>query len=75
MIGDSGIDLMAAKAASVPMVMVSFGYAGQAVPGATPEVVIDHFDELHASLISLCAKRCGIPLRRATRLNPAKYQS
>ena len=53
MIGDSGIDLMTAKAASVPMVMVSFGYAGQAVPEATPEVVIDHFDELHASLISL----------------------
>jgi phosphoglycolate phosphatase len=53
MIGDSGIDLMAAKAASVPMVMVSFGYASEAVPGATPEAVIDHFDELHASLISL----------------------
>ena len=52
MVGDSSIDLMAAKAASVPMVMVSFGYAGEAVPGITPEAVIGHFDELHGSLIS-----------------------
>jgi len=53
MIGDSSIDLLAAKAAAVPMVMVSFGYAGEAIPGTTPEAVIDHFDELHARLISL----------------------
>ncbi len=53
MVGDSSVDLMAAKAASVPMVMVSFGYAGEAVSGTTPEAVIDHFDELHESLISL----------------------
>jgi phosphoglycolate phosphatase len=53
MVGDSGVDLMTAKAASVPMVMVSFGYASEPVPGASPAAVIDHFDALHASLLSL----------------------
>jgi phosphoglycolate phosphatase len=53
MVGDSSVDLMAAKAASVPMVLVSFGYAGEATPGVSPEAVIDHFDALHASLVSL----------------------
>jgi phosphoglycolate phosphatase len=52
MVGDSGVDVRAAKAASVPVVLVSFGYAGPA-PSTAPEAVIDHFDELHASLAAL----------------------
>lgn len=53
MIGDSDVDVRTAKAASVPMVLVSFGYAGDPLSGAPPEAVIDHFDELHATLSAL----------------------
>ena len=53
MVGDSDVDVRTAKAASVPVVLVSFGYAGPPVSVAPPEAVIDHFDELHGSLASL----------------------
>ena len=53
MVGDSDVDVMTAKAASVPVVLVSFGYAGAPLSGAPPEAVIDHFDKLHGSLASL----------------------
>jgi phosphoglycolate phosphatase len=46
MIGDSEVDLRTAKAAGVPIVLVSFGYATTALHGLSPEAVIDHFDEL-----------------------------
>jgi phosphoglycolate phosphatase len=52
MIGDSDIDVRAAKAAKVPVVLVSFGYCGPP-PSLTPELVIDHFDQLDASLSAL----------------------
>jgi phosphoglycolate phosphatase len=53
MVGDSDVDVRTAKAASVPVVLVSFGYAGPPPSGAPPEAVIDHFDKLHGSLASL----------------------
>jgi phosphoglycolate phosphatase len=46
MVGDSDFDLLAAKAASVPIVLVSFGYAPGAPEALLPDAVIDHFDEL-----------------------------
>jgi phosphoglycolate phosphatase len=55
MIGDSDIDVRTAKAASVPVVLVSFGYAANKVEGQAPEAVIDHFDELYARLSALLA--------------------
>jgi phosphoglycolate phosphatase len=54
MIGDTDIDVRAAKAASVPVVLVSFGYCGPP-PSLPPESVIDHFDQLHPSLSALLA--------------------
>ena len=62
MVGDSDVDVRAAKAASVPIVLVSFGYAGETLAGSPPEAVIDHFDELHASLTALLG---GSGTRRA----------
>ena len=53
MVGDSDVDVRTAKAASVPIVLVSFGYAGPPVSGAPPEAVIDYFHKLHGSLASL----------------------
>ena len=53
MVGDSDIDLRTAKAASVPAILVSFGYAASPLEGFAPEAVIDHFDELEARAASL----------------------
>jgi len=46
MVGDSDIDILTAKAASVPVILVSFGYADVPLDHLAPEAVIDHFDEL-----------------------------
>ncbi len=54
MIGDSDVDVRTAKAAKVPVVLVSFGYCGPP-PSLPPESVIDHFDQLDASLAALLA--------------------
>jgi phosphoglycolate phosphatase len=53
MIGDSEVDIRTAKAASVPIVLVSFGYAGSPLEGFAPEARIDHFDELEERAASL----------------------
>ncbi len=48
MVGDSDIDILTAKAASVPVILVSFGYATAPLDHLAPEAVIDHFDQLEA---------------------------
>ena len=48
MVGDSEVDLRTARAASVPAILVSFGYAASPLDGVAPAAVIDHFDELEA---------------------------
>jgi phosphoglycolate phosphatase len=53
MVGDSEVDILAAKGAYVPVVMVSFGYAPAPLAGAQPDAVIDHFDELAPMVSSL----------------------
>ena len=53
MVGDSEVDLRTAKAAGVPVILVSFGYAAAPIDGFAPEAVIDHFDELQGRAASL----------------------
>jgi len=53
MVGDSEIDLRTARAASVPAIIVSFGYAASPLDGFAPEAVIDHFDELEPRAAAL----------------------
>jgi phosphoglycolate phosphatase len=50
MVGDSDVDLRTAKEASVPAILVSFGYAPRALDAFAPHAVIDHFDELGPSI-------------------------
>jgi phosphoglycolate phosphatase len=50
MVGDSDVDLRTAKDASVPAILVSFGYAPSALDAFAPHAVIDHFDELVPSI-------------------------
>src|SRR4029079_12301887 len=60
MVGDSEVDLMTAKSAKVPIVLVSFGYARSPLSSSEPEAVIDHFDEL-APVVRRLLARHGAP--------------
>jgi phosphoglycolate phosphatase len=53
MVGDSEVDLRTARAASVPAILVSFGYAASPLDGFAPAAMIDHFDELEARAAAL----------------------
>jgi phosphoglycolate phosphatase len=53
MVGDSGIDILTARAADVPVIAVDFGYADVPVAELGPDRVISHFDELMAACDSL----------------------
>jgi phosphoglycolate phosphatase len=55
MIGDSDVDFRTAAAASVPMILVSFGYGPSPAEGTALEAVIDHFDALVPRLETLLA--------------------
>jgi phosphoglycolate phosphatase len=57
MIGDSEVDIRAAKAAGIPVVACSFGYSLTPVENLGPDAVISHFDELSAILRSVLASR------------------
>jgi phosphoglycolate phosphatase len=47
MVGDSETDIQTAKAASVPVIAVDFGYATVPVSTFSPDRIIGHFNELH----------------------------
>lgn len=53
MVGDSGNDVKAAKAAGVPCVGVTFGYTDRPVASFEPEAVVDRFDELFDAVARL----------------------
>jgi phosphoglycolate phosphatase len=53
MIGDSEVDVRTAKAAGIPIILVSFGYAKGPLHGLSPDAMIDHYDALagHAATL------------------------
>ena len=53
MLGDSGNDAAAAKAAGLPVVLVSFGYSRQPPEELGADSVIDHYDQLDRALAGL----------------------
>jgi len=61
MVGDSDVDLRTAKGASVPSILVSFGYATDALHELAPDATIDHFDELASKAAALLGAQ---PARR-----------
>ena len=64
MVGDSDVDIRTAKDASVPSILVSFGYAREALDELVPDAVIGHFDELVPSTASILGASQGIRRRR-----------
>jgi phosphoglycolate phosphatase len=55
MVGDAATDAGAARAAGVPLILVSFGYTDTPAHDLAPDILIDHFDELHGA----CARLLG----------------
>ncbi len=49
-IGDTDLDIAAANAAGMPVIAASFGYGGLPASGSGATGMIDHFDELPASV-------------------------
>jgi phosphoglycolate phosphatase len=46
MVGDSELDIAAARAAGIPSIGVTFGYSSGPIHDHRPDAVIGHFDEL-----------------------------
>lgn len=55
MVGDSKNDLLVARAAAVPCILVSFGYTTVPAAELGADLVVDHFAELPAALDRLVA--------------------
>lgn len=53
MVGDSKIDIDAARNAGVPVVAVNFGYTSEPVGNFNPDRVIGHYDELWGAVAAL----------------------
>ncbi len=53
LIGDTETDRLTARAAGVPVVLVTFGPEGRSVTRWQPEAVLDHFDDLGAVVARL----------------------
>jgi phosphoglycolate phosphatase len=64
MVGDSDVDIRTAKDASVPSILVNFGYAREALGELVPDAVISHFDELVPSAASILGASQGKRRRR-----------
>lgn len=57
MVGDSSVDIAAARAAGVPIIAVSFGFSSVAPSDLGADYLIDHFDELTNALAQLSQKQ------------------
>jgi len=53
LVGDAATDAGAARAAGVPLILVSFGYTETPARELAPDILIDHFDELLGSCLKL----------------------
>lgn len=57
MIGDSGTDVLLARAVGVPVIAVSFGYCDRPVAEFEPDHLVDHFDDIWPLLRAGLARR------------------
>ena len=56
MIGDTGIDIAAARAARIPVVGCTFGYSDGPIEALEPDAVISHYSELDRAVRTLLAQ-------------------
>jgi phosphoglycolate phosphatase len=57
MVGDSVVDVQAARAARLPVVAVRWGYGGTALQDSAPDAFADSFDDVLAAIAALAAPR------------------
>ncbi len=62
MIGDSENDVLAARAANIPVLVTSFGYTTTAAKDLMADGIFDHYDELADQIIGLLRNKAPIPL-------------
>jgi phosphoglycolate phosphatase len=55
MVGDSVSDAGAARAAGVPLILVSFGYTDKPAADLAPDILVDHFDAIPEACARLLA--------------------
>ncbi|MEZ5790369.1 MAG: HAD-IA family hydrolase [Nitratireductor sp.] len=55
MVGDSITDISAARAASIPVVAVDFGYSDKPIREYSPDHIISHYDELWETVAGIAA--------------------
>lgn len=53
MIGDSAIDVLAARAAGLPVIVVAFGYSGEPVQSLGADAVVERLDQIPAAIAHL----------------------
>jgi phosphoglycolate phosphatase len=63
MVGDSVTDIETAKAASIPSILVGFGYGPLPPAGLVPDAVIDSFEALEDAAIALVNGARPVPAR------------
>jgi phosphoglycolate phosphatase len=59
LVGDAATDVGAARAAGVPLILVSFGYTETPARELDPDILIDHFDQLPDACARLFGA-CGV---------------
>ena len=50
LIGDSIVDWQSARAAGIPVILMSSGYSSQSLDSLGPDALVDHFDDLGAAI-------------------------
>lgn len=66
MIGDTGIDIAAARAADIPVVGCTFGYSDEPIETLKPDAVISHYSELDAAIRNLLARGSSPAARQSS---------
>lgn len=57
MVGDSNNDILAARAAGIPVICVSFGYSKTPVSDFNPDIIIDHYDDFFEGFTEILNRR------------------
>lgn len=66
MIGDTAIDISAARAAGIPVVGCTFGYSDEPIETLEPDAVISHYSELDAAIRPLLARSAALASARTS---------
>ena len=66
MVGDSEVDIATAKAAGLPIVAVTYGYAHSQLNTLAPDALVDHFSDIPAAIADLASKFAKIEMRSGT---------